>query len=78
MSYEADRYGGAVAWDRYCERMEARSRWIEHNEYCEGCSNCRLPEKDFYTDRTVGWCAEHEMFVDIDAHPADYDCEEWS
>lgn len=80
MSTDMDAYGGADAWDRYCDEMDERAKRVKWGAACGECLHCRtpnehqlIPGEDFPDD--IGWCTENEFFVRPSWHPGDYDCD---
>lgn len=55
------------------EDAEAIKRFHE-THVCHTCANCEEPGDDEFYEK-IGWCTEHECFVDPMKSPAQVDCE---
>lgn len=63
-----DNFGGAAAWDRYCDRQEELLRYDMMNTQCKKCR--RFSDDDGFICTLTGEA------VDPDDYAIDIDCED--
>lgn len=70
MAINLDRFGGAEAWDAYCNDQDREYQRLIADKVCADCGNF-----DRSPDGRSAVCWEHRDFIDPSDYPADLECE---